>query len=668
MTPPHPHPSTWRALRAMVLLCVPLVLSCSEGASPAAKTGPGCDTSLRPIVFVHGYLASSDTWAEHAQRFAANGYCPDRLVALDWDSVGGETDPSGLLLGVVDEVLQRTGADRVDLAGHSAGGALSLAFLSDPARAGKVAHYAHVAARTTGEDGAALSAPSGVPTLNLYSAADAAVPAGTLDGATNKDLKDQDHFEVATSPESFAAIYRHFRDGQSATTETPTATAKPVLAGKALFFGHNDPATGWTVEVYRVDAATGQRTSAAATFDVSSDGAWGPFAAAPEARYELVLVSPDGTGRRVHHYIEPVVADRRHLVLRSLPGPTTLVGALLAGLPATGDGVTVVYSTSRAVVFGRDQLSVDGRELASPLLSPPERTAIAYFLFDAGADGKPGGEAQLFGAAAPMFVLGVDAVLPAKGTADITLNGRSLKVPNRPASEGVNIVMLEVGDTPSGEVKPDILRCDPIAQDCSFPEVPECEVVFGPGTAATPTVVDGFRCGPSRGADKLGEPCTRPDGAGKDSCAKGLYCAFNGTPQGTPQVRTCLAMCNATSPTCADPERACFGFDAEGKLGVCALTCEPFAKGCPTGTKCGLYPDTVTAKPLMWLCDFDGEGGDGAACSNSRICQDGHACIHEADGQRRCRALCHAGLACSGGATCTSLDVSGPTGIGYCSP
>src|SRR5690606_10336686 len=33
-----------------------------------------CDPSLRPIVFVHGFLASGDTVANHAMRFAANGH------------------------------------------------------------------------------------------------------------------------------------------------------------------------------------------------------------------------------------------------------------------------------------------------------------------------------------------------------------------------------------------------------------------------------------------------------------------------------------------------------------------------------------------------------------------------------------------------------------------
>jgi len=36
-----------------------------------------CDDSHAPVVFVHGFLGSGDTWAPQVQRFASNGLCAD---------------------------------------------------------------------------------------------------------------------------------------------------------------------------------------------------------------------------------------------------------------------------------------------------------------------------------------------------------------------------------------------------------------------------------------------------------------------------------------------------------------------------------------------------------------------------------------------------------------
>jgi hypothetical protein len=74
--------------------------------------------------------------------------------------------------------------------------------------------------------------------------------------------------------------------------------ARPVLDGIVSGSGttggtNNLPLAGATVEVYRVDAASGERLGDALhRRTVGADGRWGPFGADAQARYEFVVAAP----------------------------------------------------------------------------------------------------------------------------------------------------------------------------------------------------------------------------------------------------------------------------------------------------------------------------------------------------------------------------------------
>src|SRR5262245_46092292 len=54
-----------------------------------------CNSSLMPIVFMHGFLASGDSYAKHTMLFTSNGYCGNRLFVYDWNTVqlnGGDVN------------------------------------------------------------------------------------------------------------------------------------------------------------------------------------------------------------------------------------------------------------------------------------------------------------------------------------------------------------------------------------------------------------------------------------------------------------------------------------------------------------------------------------------------------------------------------------------------
>ena len=119
------------------LLSLALVFSAckkdDDDNDPMEPPVPVCDSVLAPIVFIHGALGSGDTWAPQVQRFLANNACADRLYAFDWNSIDQNEAPDlEALDDLVDTILSRTGASRVNLAGHSAGGRLSYTYLSDP--------------------------------------------------------------------------------------------------------------------------------------------------------------------------------------------------------------------------------------------------------------------------------------------------------------------------------------------------------------------------------------------------------------------------------------------------------------------------------------------------------------------------------------------------------
>ena len=66
---------------------------------PVIVADADCDTSKRPFVFVHGTYGSGDNIANVAMLFGSNGYCQDRFVAVEYNSLGG--DPlDALMIGV----------------------------------------------------------------------------------------------------------------------------------------------------------------------------------------------------------------------------------------------------------------------------------------------------------------------------------------------------------------------------------------------------------------------------------------------------------------------------------------------------------------------------------------------------------------------------------------
>src|SRR5260221_1717911 len=101
------------------------------GECPVVVADKDCDKTQRPFVFVHGTYGSGDNFAHVAALLTSNGFCPERIVAVEYNSLGeqpgtdcaagGTPKGCGNIDTVVDRVLKETGFSQVDIAGHSQG-------------------------------------------------------------------------------------------------------------------------------------------------------------------------------------------------------------------------------------------------------------------------------------------------------------------------------------------------------------------------------------------------------------------------------------------------------------------------------------------------------------------------------------------------------------------
>ena len=428
----------------VILSALPGLTGCGD-ADPAGPVSgrTGCDGTYTPIVFVHGFLEVSDAFANQAMRFAANGACPDRIFGFDWNTLGDFAAEGERLAAYIDAVLLETGAEQVDLIGHSMGTGLSAAYLANPARAAKVAHYANLAGLSAG------APPGGVPTLTLSSEEDYIAGVSHIVGAENVLLPGHDHLQVATSAETFGHLYRFFNDGREPRTTRMTPTPDVTLQGRLLTFAENLPARDHELRIYPVDPATGERLTAApvASYRTDEEGSWGPFRAEIGRHYEFEVGSEDPFWPPIHYYREPLPRSCRLVHFRSFPDPSSLPGILLSLMPYD-DGHTLLatLNINQAVVAGRDTLRVDGYEISTEEVTPAEKTAIAMFYFDLNGNGAsdPGSPGGLFEAMA--FIGAFDLYLPTapERPVPMSFNGRDMAVRNWPSrSEGVTIAVFE---------------------------------------------------------------------------------------------------------------------------------------------------------------------------------------------------------------------------------
>jgi len=396
-----------------------------------------------PIVMIHGALASGDTYARHAMLWGSNGYDRELLYVFDWNSLGGANAQAlSALDAYIDQIKTKTGKSKVYLVGHSAGGGLGYSYCSVAARAQKVSKYVHLASNPQTKP----AGPAGeIPTLNVYSKGDKVVSGATMNGATNAVFEDLDHYEVATSPESFERIYKFLLEEENVMTTLVPMDA-PKITGRVVTLGENKPISTVKVRVFETEGATGiRRRIPIAEFTPDADGRFGPLAVRPDTHHEFEITSEDPEFRTLHYYREPFVRDNPFLYLRTFPPAASFAGIILSNLPKDDcQSVVAVFTANQAVIHGRDTLFAGKTELSTPQLCSPTNSTIALFLYD-GGDMKTSGTGHAAFGFVP-FLKGADVYHPTSSQETIALNfnGRRLGVRNfKSATEGVIIAVFD---------------------------------------------------------------------------------------------------------------------------------------------------------------------------------------------------------------------------------
>jgi hypothetical protein len=342
------------------------------------------------------------------------------------------------------DVLTKANAKQIDLIGHSAGGGLARGYLLDSVQAQKVAHYIHIGSRKWST---AYTWFPNSKCLNIYSASDyvAGKGAGDVSGAANIDLKDKDHYEVATSKETFGAIYTFISTGSKPVLRNMQSKVSQVL-GTAVGLGTNEPLINARVEVYAINSNTGirkySRPLPGHSFVTDAAGNWGSFMADSSLQYEIALIPADSSSRRVSYYFERFTTFNITIRLRGFPNGG-MMGAMLGNLPKNEDGsALVVYSSSKAMITGRDSVTVNGLSITSPQLTPAARTVISAFIYDDGDTVSSGKPLKQFSNGP--FIGGTDIYLPIKKKKGHTLyyNGRKLIVPAASSKEKILLAVF----------------------------------------------------------------------------------------------------------------------------------------------------------------------------------------------------------------------------------
>jgi len=414
----------------------------STSATATASTTSASRRGPRPVVFVHGGAGSGSQFESQALRLTSNGYPADRIAVHEYDSTFGLNTMAQVWAGLdtlIADLLAETGADQVDLLGHSLGTAVSHGYLnSSPERAATVAHYVNIDGQTS------AAPPGGVPTLAVWGEGS---QTRQIVGAENYYAPGQSHVQVATSAETFAQLYEFFTGRAPRTTRVVPEHGRLKLSGRAALFPANVGAADTTLRVWEVDGRTGDRRSRRplATYDIGPDGNWGPFRAQAGAHYELTLTN-DVAGTNHHFYFPPFVRSD-HLVRLLTSEPGTGIDLLREkGPDHSSISVTRYKEWWGDQGTGSDTLAIDGQQILNAATAPRTKRVNAIFTFDAGSDRVTDLAAPLPALYALPFITGMDVYVPATARHDdpvrITATSRTapdqrvtVNVPNWPSTD-----------------------------------------------------------------------------------------------------------------------------------------------------------------------------------------------------------------------------------------
>jgi len=452
----------FRALGALSLLFV-LASACGDGGTSGSGSGgtlscpvviadADCDRTQRPFVFVHGTFGSGDNFSHVARLLGSNGFCQDRIVAVEYNSLGDAPGANGQLDAAIDQVLAATGFSQVDLAGHSQGTRHCAEYLNaDPAQAAKVANYINFSGSP--DVGA-------VRTLSISSERDLGNTPHHATGSnvTTVTLADEDHFAVAASTRAFVALYRYLRGEDPEYTEVQCGEEMVSVEGVAESFADNVPNPG-RIEVRELSDAPRAVEAPVLTARPDADGRFGPFRLKRDALYEFKGF--DASGDLVgYQYFTPFKRSNRLVRLLS-PSPNPAIAGASTDNVVRAPGHTALIGRWDGGGFRQDlgaSLTVDGTEVLTSANAGDDAMAlpaldggvVGFFMYDADTNGRT----DLGLVTSAPFLSFTDVFLSAAeprfievrftaGSEDPAVVDRTLRIPNWPSSDALILMMFQ---------------------------------------------------------------------------------------------------------------------------------------------------------------------------------------------------------------------------------
>ena len=399
---------------------------------PVIVSDADCDESKAPFVFIHGTYGSGDNIGNIAQLFGSNGFCQDRFIAVDYNSLGG--NPMAELTQVVDKLIADTGHEQVVLAGHSQGTSHCRTFLNDPANAAKVSHYINYSG--TG------AVPEAVNVLSVSSEMDIGNTPLHASGADEMvTYTTADHFTLAASKEAFVDTWKYLYGSDPMYTDVQCGDEMVTLAGIAETFAENIRITAGEIRVHELGDDPRERGEPVLVISSANNGVIPPFQLKRDVAYEFE--SLDGDGVLIGHmYFAPF--KRSNYLLRFLaPSDNPLVSILSTdNIDRNAAHVGMVFRYTGGA-FRKDlghSLKINGNEVLSDENAGPATTTVGLFLYDDDLN-------MMTSLGAPFtapFLVGSDVFVAAEPAAmmEIDWNGYVMHVPNMPSDKGLVSIML----------------------------------------------------------------------------------------------------------------------------------------------------------------------------------------------------------------------------------
>ncbi len=411
--------------------------SSTDELCPVVVSDADCDTSKRPFVFVHGTFGSGDNIANVAMLFGSNGYCQERFVAVEYNSLGG--DPIAQLDELIDQVLADTGFDQVELAGHSQGTGHCGTYMSDPARAAKVAHYINYSGITV--------APAEIPELALSSNNDlgGATILPVADNITGVNLGEEDHFAVAASRDAFVETWKFLYGEEPEYTTIQCGDKTVTVDGIAETFADNVPVSG-TLEVYELDYDGDPRERGEPALVIHSDatGRSEPMQLKRNVPYEFKAFDQDGV---LVGYVYFAPFKRSNRLIRLLkPSDNAMIASQSTDHLVRGPDTVAIVARYLGGAFRWDldnTFKVNGEEMLTEENAGRNDSVVGFFMYDANQNGQTELGAD-FGPST--FLVGTDVYIDATEPAWISLKFHdptsgeppvAMKIPNWPSDQAL---------------------------------------------------------------------------------------------------------------------------------------------------------------------------------------------------------------------------------------